>query len=467
MSTRTLALAALLCAACSSDDAPVATPTRQPSILFVSIDSLRADHVRCYGYPKETSPTLDALAASGVRFQTAVSTTSWTLPSHAAMFTGLYDSAHGVVDNGLALAENHVTLAESLKDAGYQTAGFFGGPYLHPIYGLSQGFDVYESCMTTIPADIDAMELRREVTKAVSPSHADITSPRTLERVTHWAERADARPFFAFVHLWDVHYDYIPPKEYVERFDPDYTGSLDARDYMGNPAIRPDMPARDLEHLLALYDGEIRFTDEHLGKIIEVLRKKAGGDENLLIVVTADHGEEFFEHAQRGHAMTLFEEVVRVPLIVSWPGHVANGRVVDELVRTIDVFPTLAAAAGARAPSYVQGRDLLAALAQPGAIPTEPALLELWMATYDFRALRTETIKVHSSETKGDLGGFRLDKDARELDPLKADFPNIKKALLRLHELAGQSTELRTKIGDPTEAIVQPWLQERLEQLGY
>ncbi|MCC6409154.1 MAG: sulfatase-like hydrolase/transferase, partial [Planctomycetes bacterium] len=257
------------------------------------------------------------------------------------------------------------------------------------------------------------------------------------------------------------------PKEYVERFDPDYTGTLDARDYMGNPAIRPDMPARDLEHLLALYDGEIRFTDEHLGKIIEVLRKKAGSDENLLIVVTADHGEEFFEHSQRGHAMTLFEEVVHVPMIVNWPGHVAKGRVVDELVRTIDVFPTLAAAAGATAPSYLQGRDLLAATAQPGAIATEPALLELWMATYDFRALRTETIKVHSSESKGDLGGFRLDKDPRELDPLKADFPNIKKALLRLHELADQSTELRGKIGDPTEAIVQPWLQERLEQLGY
>ncbi|MCK6446800.1 MAG: sulfatase [Planctomycetes bacterium] len=465
--------ASLVFLACSSDDDSKPTTTQgaaagvKPSILFVSIDSLRADHVHCYGYPKETSPTLDALAAGGVRFQTAVSTTSWTLPAHAAMFTGLYDSAHGVIDNGLALSEEHVTLAEALKAAGYRTAGFFGGPYLHPIYGLSQGFDVYASCMTTIPADIDAMELRREVTKAVSPSHADVTSPRTLESITKWAAEPGDGPFFAFVHLWDVHYDYIPPPEYWKRFDPDYTGSLDPRDYMGNPAIRPDMDPRDLEHLLALYDGEILWTDEHLGKIVELLRQKAGGPENLLVLVTADHGEEFFEHAQRGHAISLFEEVVRVPLIVNWPGHVAPGRVVDELVRTIDIFPTLATAAGAEAPAYVQGRDLLGLLAHEGSIPTEPAMLELWMASFDFRALRTETIKALSSESQGDVGGFRLDKDPDESDPLQPTWPNMKKALERLHGLADESLELQRRIGEPGEAVVQPWLQDRLKQLGY
>jgi arylsulfatase A-like enzyme len=462
-----LALAfALGASACSSGDD--AAPDRsRPSVLFVSIDSLRADHVHCYGYAPETSPTIDALAASGVRFATAVSTTSWTLPSHAAMFTGLYDSAHGVVDNGLALAENHVTLAETMKAAGYQTAGFFGGPYLHPIYGLSQGFDVYESCMTTIPADIDATALLEEVSRPTGASHADVTGPRTVERVRAWAERSDARPFFAFVHLWDVHYDYIPPKEYSDLFDPDYTGTLNAHPFVGNPAIRPDMDPRDLQHLLALYDGEIRWTDEHLRQIVELLRRKAGGAENLLIVVTADHGEEFFEHAKCGHGFTLFDEVTRVPLIVAWPGHVAPGRVVTEQVRTIDVYPTIARATNATAPDYLQGRDLLASLAGNGPLANEPALLELWVGDYDFRALRTEKLKVLWRQSQGDLGGMRLDKDPRELAPLGPDWPNVKKALTVLHELADESTALQERIGRPSEAVVQPWLQERLKQLGY
>ncbi|MCE9593200.1 MAG: sulfatase [Planctomycetes bacterium] len=462
-----LGLCAALLAACSSDDEP-APKTGKPSILFVSIDSLRADHVHCYGYPKETSPTLDALAAEGVRCANAVSTTSWTLPSHAAMFTGLYDSAHGVIDNGLALAEKHTTLAETLKAVGYQTAGFFGGPYLHPIFGLSQGFDVYESCMTTVPADIDAMELRREVTQSVSPTHSDVTSPRTLERVTKWSERADARPFFAFVHLWDVHYDYIPPKEYVDRFDPDYTGTLDGHDYMSNPAIHPGMDARDLQHLLALYDGEIRFTDEHLAKIIDVLRRKAGSAENLMVVVVADHGDEFFDHGLRGHAITLYEEVVHVPLIFSWPGHVLAGRTIDQQVRTIDLFPTLASIGGAEVPKQVQGRNLAPYFNGNEPLPTEPAMLELFMARLDFRALRTETLKVITSESLGDIGGYRLDRDPRETKVIGTEWPNMKKALLRLDDLARQSTELRETLGaDPTEATVQPWLQDRLKSLGY
>jgi arylsulfatase A-like enzyme len=221
----------------------------RPNIVLVSIDSLRWDHVGSYGYDRPTTPFLDELAARGVRFQNAFSTTSWTLPSHAAMFTGLYDSTHGLVDNGMQLADEHLTLAEILRDEGYETVGFFGGPYLHPTFGLAQGFEAYYDCMVDAPELSSGTAVRRSITTmARHPSHSDVTGPRTVRRVTEWLNGRKAGPFFLFLHMWDVHYDYIPPTEYVEMYDADYTGELTGEQLFDNPLIHPEMPARDLEH---------------------------------------------------------------------------------------------------------------------------------------------------------------------------------------------------------------------------
>jgi arylsulfatase A-like enzyme len=200
------ALAAALIAVmgCSGDPKPA-----PPNIILVSIDSLRASSLGCYGYKRETSPFIDELAEKGVRFENAISTSSWTLPAHAALFTGLYDSTHGLVDNGQRLADGLVTLAEVLRARGYHTAGFFSGPYLHPTFGLARGFDVYESCMTTTPDEASEEEIRGGAQLVAGPSHRDVTGPRTLEKVSRWADRDLEEPFFLFVHLWDVHYDYM------------------------------------------------------------------------------------------------------------------------------------------------------------------------------------------------------------------------------------------------------------------
>ena len=146
---------------------------------------------------------MDAIAAEGMRFEHAVSTTSWTLPSHAAMFTGLYDSTHGVFDNGRRLGDSFVTLAEVLSDAGYETAGFYGAPYLHPTFGLGQGFVTYQSCMTYIPDDSSDQSIRKSAQARKGGSHADITGPRTRNNVGKWLQSIDGRPFFLFIHLWD------------------------------------------------------------------------------------------------------------------------------------------------------------------------------------------------------------------------------------------------------------------------
>ncbi len=459
---------ATLLGACS----PERDPSR-PNLVLISIDSLRPDHLGCYGYPAPTSPTLDALAREGLRFENALSTTSWTLPSHAAMFTGLYDSAHGLVDNGLRLDPAHRTLAEELARAGYHTAGFFGGPYLHPTFGLNDGFEVWENCMANEGEALDANVFATQSRRVHGASHADITSPRTLERVRSWIGSApDDKPYFLFVHLWDVHYDYRAPKEYVELFDQGYEGPITGEDFVKNPAVAPGMAPRDFKHLMALYDAEIRFTDEHIGKLLDALRA-AGKLDNALVIVTADHGEEFLDHGKKGHQHSLFEEVVRIPMIAHWPGQIAPGSVASTQVRLVDLMPTFLAVAGVRNGPPSSGRDLRPLLAgQP--LEERPALLELFADGRQFAALRTNSFKVHSlgkgprGETLPDFA-FDLARDPREQQPLdvKNDARAVK-GLSALRVMRAQVLELKAQIGTGAQAVdLDEAMQRKLRELGY
>jgi arylsulfatase A-like enzyme len=262
--------------------------------------------------------------------------------------------------------------------------------------------------------------------------------------------------------LWDVHYDYIPPREYVELFDPEYEGVLTGEGFSTNPAISPRMSPRDLEHLIALYDGEIRFTDDHLRLVFEVLGNR-GLLDNTLTVITADHGEEFFEHGGKGHRRTLFEEMIRVPLIVHWPGHVRSGSVIESQVRLIDVMPTLAAAAGLEPAAVIQGRDLSPFL-QGSSLSPVHSLSELFVDGDSLRALRTENRKLLQRDETVPGWLYELDADPGEMRPVVTD------------EVAGpvqaelaRAVKLRARLGldgsDPVD--LEDDLRERLEALGY
>jgi len=462
------ALVAVLNFSCGKAQAP------RPNIVLVSIDSLRPDHLGCYGYGRTTSPEIDRLAGEGVRFESAVSTSSWTLPAHAALFTGLYDSSHGLFDNGLRLAPEHRTLAEELHSAGYHTAGFFGGPYLHPTFGLGDGFDVYRSCMTTVPGELSEEDLRRESRASEGRSHDDITGPRTAEEVERWAsERPADRPYFLFLHLWDVHYDFIPPAPYDRMFDPGYAGTLDGRDFMSRAEVHPGMSPRDLEHLLALYDGEIRFTDEILKRVLDSLRAK-GMLENTLVIVTADHGEEFFEHGTKGHQKTLFDEVVKIPLVLHWPGQLGAGRVVTDQVRIVDVMPSVLAAARVRTLPTMAGRDILP-LAHGTALDPAPALLELHADKREFRALRTNKLKVIRYGRRPDgrelpSVGIDLAADKLERQPIGEGRgnPRVDESLKKLDRALETAQALRTWLGaKATSAEMDPELERKLRETGY
>jgi arylsulfatase A-like enzyme len=396
---------ALLAAACGGGAGPDAPPAARPNVILISLDTLRADHLSAYGYERETSPHIDALAARGVLFEDAVSTTSWTLPAHLSMLTGLSISAHGVCDDRLWQATGPdgepleiplrgTFLPELLQAAGYRTAGFYTWKYLEPRFGFGPGFDTYARLGHSVfshPELSQRFEALRAAGKAEelkawmaeSPELFDEQRPTSGEAVDAALAWLDARdgdaPFFLFLHLFDVHDGYVPPPPFDARFtDPGYAGPITGRKVTApDSPVRPDMDPADLVQLVALYDGEIAWVDSQVGRVLDRLRE-LGIAEDTLVVLTSDHGEEFFEHGAKTHRAQLYKESVHVPLIVAWPGGLPAGRRVAGPVGIVDVAPTIAGLAGIPVPRGLTGRDL-SAVARGAENPPVDYLTELFV----------------------------------------------------------------------------------------
>jgi arylsulfatase A-like enzyme len=318
------------------------------NVVFISVDTLRADHLGCYGYNRNTSPNIDRLASEGVLFSNAFSVSSWTLPAHISMFTSMYSTSHGVITGEDYLDDSRITLAEVLKKEGYATAAFISGAYLRdPRYGFEQGFDLYDASIIN-----DAAPL-----KDVMKASQVITSPSLNKAAKNWLEKNHRKKFFLFLHYIDVHSDYIPPPPYDTRFDPDYRGPIDGLNIQ-KLKLKPAMNPRDLFHVIALYDGEIAFTDHYIGEMSLVL-KELGVYDNTMIILTSDHGEEFFEHGQLGHKRSLYDEVLRVPLIFKFPYNWKANRKSNKLVSIIDIKPTILDYLGIERHQEMQGYSLL------------------------------------------------------------------------------------------------------------
>ncbi len=380
---------------CGDASAPADVQPVGPNVLLISIDTLRADHLGAYGYQRPTSPNLDRIARQGVVFENHISSTSWTLPAHAALFSSLPDSVHGCTDTDRVLAEDITTLAERFGAAGYETAGFFAGPYLHPAFGLGQGFEHYENCtsyasaLDGAPAAQWAMDL-----DVMHQSHRDITNPSVFKAFTRWIDEPGRGKFFIFVHLWDVHYDFIPPSPYDTMFDPDYTGSVTGENFFFDRSINPNMPPRDLEHLVALYDGEIAWTDEYLGHIIARL-ETLGVLDDTVIAITSDHGTAFFEHGLKGHRNSLFDELIRVPLVIRYPASIEAGTRISTQTRSIDIGPTLLDLAGLATGDDIHGHSLLTLVRDKQLDFDNEAVSELFSLGQRVRTLRTRRWKFY------------------------------------------------------------------------
>jgi arylsulfatase A-like enzyme len=324
--------------------------------VLISIDTLRADHVGSYGYERQTTPHLDAIAQDGIRFLRAYSPANWTLPAHMSVMTSQHPSGHGVVDAQFALGADSVSLQQMLRSAGYQTAAMVSWIYVGRKFGFARGFDRFDDL-------VDYGVLKHDWGGAAAIAET------TTDAAIRWlqGERSPSTPIFLFVHYFDPHMDYTPPAPFDTHFDPDYRGTADGTHDWVKPYIaaihrnpRPVDP-RDREHMEALYDGEILYTDQQVERLLRAIDAEVGLD-NALVVIMSDHGEEFDDHgSMEGHGWTLYEEILHVPLLMRLPNRSRAGEVIDDLVTLLDIGPTMLAAAGIEAPPTFEGRNLLTA----------------------------------------------------------------------------------------------------------
>ncbi len=393
---------------------------RPGRVLLVTIDTLRADRVGAYGGPPGATPNLDRLAARGVRFETALSPTPTTLPSHTSLLTGLDPPRHGVHDNGVFRLDNGVpTLAERYGEAGFETAAFVAAAVLDRQYGLARGFDTYR----------DAMSVERAAGRG---GYAERRADAVVDEVLAWLEEAPAR-FFAWVHFYDPHHRYRPPPASGARFPHD------------------------------AYQGEIHFADAQLGRLLaELDRRFPAGD--TLVVVTSDHGESLGEHGELQHTYTVYDATQRVPLVMAGPG-VPPGVVVRSLAGLVDVAPTLLARSGLPPFPDSDGRDLAPAWHAPERSDTERALYQeslagrlhygwspvLGLRTASHRFLRTPHPELYD-----------VTSDPREL---------VDRAAREPERVASLEAELATRLRNArlVTPSVQPDAAQRaqLESLGY
>ncbi len=424
-----------------------------PPIVLIVIDTLRADHVGAYGYARPTTPSLDRFAATAIRFANAHAAASWTVPSMASLFTGAYPWDHGVVkakvtdslnqvDFQLTLNDKFVTLASTLRAAGYETFGVSANYHMHERYGMAQGFDHYKAF-----GFVD----RRVVDQQVGD---------WLGRLAE--ARRQRRPYFLYVHYMDPHHPYLPIEPYISewrpKYDKDEIASLHEK--LGRHELQVDYflarPAA-MGLLADLYDSGVKAADDSVGKLLAALPDLA----HTTVVITADHGEAFGDHKNMIHGPDLFGETMRVPLLVQRADGARAGAVVDENVSLVDVYPTLANLAGAKRPSYLVGVDLFGPAAKAPRTffaathyldddPVQAVVRAPYKLVVDLRTMRA--------------GLFDISADPKEKKNLAEEQPALVNELLAA---LAKARRPRPLFPPGNAGAIDPTLRQQLKSLGY
>jgi arylsulfatase A-like enzyme len=319
----------------------------RPNILLIILDTQRADHLSSYGYHRPTTPYLDSLAAEGVLFERAFAQSSWTLPSHASLFTGRLMHEHGAGNGTVRILDNRFpTLAERLSAEGYATAGFVANTFWAARHtGLARGFAHYEDFYGTTGDALQRMTLVRELQRFTEFLGAvDIRgrkrAPHINREFLRWADRIGDRPFFAFLNYMDVHAPYLPPDGYEGRFGPVHPEFRPKRLEVGNQTSQP-ISAGERTHRIDRYDESLRYLDYHVGQLLAELDRRAILDRTL-VIVTSDHGELFGEHGFVEHGKSLYRQETHVPLIIRYPAQVGGGIRISTRVSSIRLAATVA-----------------------------------------------------------------------------------------------------------------------------
>jgi len=387
-----------------------------PNIILITIDSLRYDHLGCYGYPRNTSPNIDSLAARGVKFLQAISNGGNT----PASFPSILLSALPPLDSSdsRAILRRSTALAELLKNAGYKTAAFHSNPHVSRFYGYGKGFDIFDDSFRQFSPKGGRLWIRtrakspgslmaKVVTKVrrvlkpilyrVLPRHT-INAERLTNKAMSWLDARKGK-FFLWLHFTDVHHPYMPPVKYLHQFCDELLNRRQMKEACLKMLTSPnELSQSDIEMLINLYDASIKYTDDIIGSFLQEIGRRLS---NTFVIITADHGEEFGEHGRfRHHA--LYDGLLHVPLIMAGPS-LQSGMSVEQQVSSIDLSPTIVEIAGAGSPQSFRGQSLLPLMKGEGKITecTISTLLDndLEKRQFSYRTpgwkyIRTESLNV-------------------------------------------------------------------------
>ncbi len=444
---------------------------RRPSAILISVDTLRADHLGCYGHQRGSTPTMDALAARGAVFLNAISTSSWTLPAHMSIFTSLLPAFHKLEKGGqlgsVRLDESEVTLAERLKASGYATAAFVAHPFLSAEWGFDRGFDLYRRYSTGAEAQTDRAVL-------------------WLQWHQFHVSRGLRNPeFFLFLHYIDPHEPYQAPVPYCQKYFPDYNGPLEPDSklvtmFRDKPFQTPD----DHRYALALYDGEINYVDTQLARLFQTVGE-FGQEDSTLVILTSDHGEEFKDHGSMGHKETLYDEQLKVPLIIVYPRAVVADQKIAAPVSLVDIMPTVLDLTGGKPEEKAQGVSLKRYLRMNGGESAgfsgeRHVFAELgplgsrWEQRFYRKAVRTDRQKLiftyseDGTVTKKNL--YRLDEDPleqRNVYEAGKDTEGVRQLEGRLDAFVRRGLEYKKDFPVKNRIDIGEETSEHLRALGY
>ncbi|MFQ5767302.1 MAG: sulfatase [Acidobacteriota bacterium] len=425
----------------------------RPNILFIVVDTLRPDHLGCYGSRRPVSPAMDELAARSVRFSHALASAPWTLPSIASMLTGLYPSAHRATHIRTRLSLKARTLAERLKEQGYRTAGIVSHTFLSTYLNMNQGFEIY--------SEKEAQGEDHLSTPGVTDQALQVLR---LFKQVH-------QPFFLFVHYFDPHYRYRRHPEVG--FAPSRAGRLQGNESIEELRAYGDrLGHEEVDFLRDLYDEEIRYTDGGIDRLLRGLREE-GFKENTVVILAGDHGEEFLERGWLGHTRTLYQELIRVPLLIGLPRRRQAGRVVEEAVSLVSLVPTILELAGIEVePGAFQSPSLVPALegsAEPSAILSEVDFVAYkrqdGVKEAHKKALIVGAMKLIRDESQGRLEMYDLVHDPAEVADLSQ--VRVQEAAAMDRRLEEMLRKIRLRRLDQEERKLDPEEIRHLEGLGY
>jgi choline-sulfatase len=414
-------------------------PPRPLNVLLIVVDTLRADHLGAWGYERNTSPAIDGIAADGIRYTTGISQAPWTTPSMGALMTSLYPSALGILGDRSVLPDDVTLLPEILNDAGYRTGAVISHSFCSSKWNFDQGFDDFNESNVL--------------------GHDAITSPGVTEGGLDFLEKQTDEPFFLWLHYFDPHFAYALHE--TTDFTPDspYDGRVKSSLKFSKLArIQDSLDDDDLAQLDRLYDSEIAYTDAHIAMVVDKLRALDLYDDTV-IVFTADHGEEFMDHGRLGHAKTLYQELVNVPLIVKCPGWEPG--VVDVPAGNIDVLPTVLACLNRDVPGDISGSVL------PRSSDSEhhPIFSETQRGTRPRSIVSGQYKLIHNTKRNKGYELYDLRADPGEQRDLSKRQPDVFDRLKT--ELSAWERKVSNRPRQSTDVELDDEERARLEALGY